>query len=79
MSSSLATLVRKFNFTSTSTPAILGLAQKGFHLISAAEIAAAARWSVVGGFLVYWMIEPKMLSERAIAAAEAAAEAGSDA
>lgn len=61
--------LRKFNFTSNFTPIILRKAQIVARDVGTAEIAAALRWSVAGGLLGYWMIEPKLMSERAAAAA----------
>lgn len=68
--------LRKFNFTSNFTPTLLRKAQIVARDVGQAEIAAAIRWSIAGGFLVYWMIEPKLMSERA--AAEAAAGTSSE-
>lgn len=65
--------LRKFNFTSSSTPTIFRKAQIVARDVGQAEIAAAFRWAIAGGFLAYWMIEPKLLSERDAAAAAAAA------
>ena len=56
--SALATFLRRFNFTQMNTPAILRVGQQVGGNVALPELAAVGRWSLAGGILVYWMIEP---------------------
>lgn len=53
----LYNLVRRFNFHSMDTPAILGVGQRLTKTVSVPEAGALARWGLAGGLIVYWMIE----------------------
>lgn len=41
-----------------NTPAILRIGQDAARTVGAPEIAAAGRWGIALGLVVYWMIEP---------------------
>lgn len=58
MSSPLYSVVRKLNFTHMRNPDALRKAQRFARDVGAPEVAAAARWAVAGGLVLYWMIEP---------------------
>jgi len=58
MSSSLYTMARRLNLSQMNTPAAARVAQDAVLKIGRQEIAAAGRWSVALGLIVYWMIEP---------------------
>lgn len=56
--SALGTFLRRFNFTQMNTPDVMRLGQQVSREIALPELAAVGRWSLAGGILVYWMIEP---------------------
>jgi hypothetical protein len=56
--SSMRQIVRKMNFSSMTTPAVLGAAQSAATTIGKTEIAAAARWGGAVGLIAFWFIEP---------------------
>lgn len=56
--SALSKFVRQFNFTQMTTPAILRIGQNVARNVGTPEIAAAGRWGIALGLVVYWMIEP---------------------
>ena len=46
------------NFTSMQSPAVLGLGQKIYRTVGAAEMGAIPRWGVFVGLTAYWFVEP---------------------
>lgn len=56
--STLARAVRQMNFTSTTTPQVLGLGQKVAGIVGKPEAFALSRWGVALGLTVYWFVEP---------------------
>mmetsp|Transcript_12408 Transcript_12408/g.22419 ORF Transcript_12408/g.22419 Transcript_12408/m.22419 type:complete len:81 (+) Transcript_12408:157-399(+) len=49
---------RKLDFSGTTTPPILGYAQKATKLITPENVRALSGWGLCAGLTIFWFIEP---------------------